>query len=98
MSGVATMGNPSPSAPCTAPDPETISSGDYPIARDLYIYVKQESMEIKPEVEAFVDFYLGEDGFASVAEVGYVDLAEEDRQITVDNWEAGELGPVISQE
>jgi phosphate transport system substrate-binding protein len=92
------VSNEAEGAACTAPDPETISSGEYPIARDLYIYVKQESIETKPEVEAFVDFYLGEDGFASVAEVGYVDLAEEDRQITVDNWEAGELGPVISQE
>jgi hypothetical protein len=40
---------------------------------------------------------LGDDGFASVGEVGYVDLADEDKQATVDNWEAGELGPVLSQ-
>ena len=92
------VSNESEGAPCTAPDPDTISSGDYPIARDLYIYVKQESIETKPEVEAFVDFYLGDDGFTSVAEVGYVDLADEDKQITVDNWEAKELGPIISQE
>ena len=83
---------------CTEAVPDTISSGEYPIARDLYIYVKQESIESKPEVEAYVDLYLGDDGFASVGEVGYVDLADEDRQITVDNWEAGELGAVISQE
>lgn len=83
--------------PCTAPDPETISSGDYPIARDLYIYAKQESIETKPEVEAFVDFYLSDDGFASVNEVGYVDLANEDKQATIDNWEAKETGPTISQ-
>jgi phosphate transport system substrate-binding protein len=83
---------------CTAPDPETISSGEYPIARDLYIYAKQESIDNKPEVEAFVDFYLGDDGFTSVSEVGYVDLADEDKQATVDNWEAKELGPVLSQE
>ena len=83
---------------CTEPIPETISSGEYPIARDLYIYVKQESIENKPEVEAFVDLYLSDDGLASVGEVGYVDLADEDKQVTIDNWEAGELGPVISQE
>jgi phosphate transport system substrate-binding protein len=83
---------------CTAPDPETISSGEYPIARDLYIYVKKESIDNKPEVEAFVDLYLGDDGFTSVGEVGYVDLADEDRQATIDNWEARELGPVLSQE
>ena len=83
---------------CTAPDPETISSGAYPIARDLFIYVKQESIDNKPEVEAFVDFYVGEDGFTSVGEVGYVDLADEDKQATIDNWEAKEVGPVLSQE
>lgn len=83
---------------CTTPDPETISSGEYPIARDLYIYVKKESIDNKPEVEAFVDLYLGDDGFTSVGEVGYVDLADEDKQATVDNWEARELGPVLSQE
>jgi phosphate transport system substrate-binding protein len=83
---------------CTAPDPETISSGEYPIARDLFIYVKKESIDNKPEVEAFVDFYLGDDGFASVGEVGYVDLADDDKQATIDNWEAQELGPVLSQE
>ena len=83
---------------CTAPSPETISSGAYPIARDLYIYVKKESLDNKPEVQAFVDLYLSDDGFASVGEVGYVDLADEDKQATVDNWEARELGPVLSQE
>ena len=92
------ISNEADGAECTAPEPESISSGDYPIARDLYIYVKQESIQNKPEVEAFVDFYLGDDGFTSVSEVGYVDLADEDKQLTVDNWEAGELGPVISQE
>jgi phosphate transport system substrate-binding protein len=83
---------------CTTPDPETISSAEYPISRFLWIYVSSESYETKPEVEAFVDFYLGDDGFASVGEVGYVDLADEDKQVTADNWEAKELGPVISQE
>ena len=92
------ISNESEDVACTEAVPETISSGEYPIARDLYIYVKQESIENKPEVEAYVDLYLGDEGFASVGEVGYVDLAEEDKQITVDNWEAGELGPVISQE
>ena len=83
---------------CTDPDPETISTGEYPIARDLFIYVKKESIDNKPEVEAFVDLYVGDDGFTSVGEVGYVDLADADKQATVDNWEARELGPVLSQQ
>jgi phosphate transport system substrate-binding protein len=91
------VSNEAEGTPCTAPTPETISSGDYPIARDLYIYVKRESMEQKPAVAAFVDFYLSEEGFVSVGEVGYVDLSDEDRQATIDNWEARETGPVLSQ-
>jgi phosphate transport system substrate-binding protein len=77
---------------CTAPTPETIASGDYPIARDLFIYVKQESAETKPAVEAFVDFYLSEEGLASVSEVGYVDLADEDLRKSIESWESRETG------
>ncbi|CAN5595607.1 hypothetical protein BH24ACT26_BH24ACT26_11660 [soil metagenome] len=77
---------------CVAPTPETISSGDYPIARDLFIYVKQESAENKEAVSSYVDFYLSEEGLASVSEVGYVDLADEDVQATTDAWEARETG------
>ena len=77
---------------CVEPTPETISSGEYPIARDLYIYVNKSKLEENPAVEAYVDFYLSEAGFASVAEVGYVDLAAEDVQATVDAWGAKETG------
>ena len=77
---------------CVAPDPETIASGEYPIARDLFIYVNTAKMEENPALEAYVDFYLSEPGLASVAEVGYVDLAAEDVQATVDAWAAKETG------
>lgn len=76
---------------CVEPDPETISSGDYPIARDLFIYVKVESAE-RPEVQAFIDLYLSDDGVASVSEVGYVDLATEDLEATRGVWESQETG------
>ena len=76
---------------CVEPNPETISSGEYPIARDLYIYVKEESAA-RPEVQAFVDLYLSEAGIASVSEVGYVDLATEDLEATRDVWASKETG------
>lgn len=76
---------------CVEPSPETISSGEYPIARDLFIYVKKESAE-RPEVQAYVDLYLSEEGIASAAEVGYVDLAEEDLEATRQTWESQETG------
>ena len=76
---------------CVEPNPETISSGEYPIARDLYVYVKEESAG-RAEVQAFVDLYLSEAGIASVSEVGYVDLATEDLEVSRDVWASKETG------
>ena len=41
-----------------APDANTITSGDYPLARPLFIYVKDESLSGKPQVAAFVQYYV----------------------------------------
>jgi phosphate transport system substrate-binding protein len=41
-----------------APDANTITSGDYPLARPLFIYVKDESLSSKPQVAAFVRYYV----------------------------------------
>jgi len=55
------------------PNPESIESGEYnPFSRPLFIYVKKSSLE-RPEVKAFVEFYLGDAGDFS-EEVGYVAL------------------------
>jgi len=77
---------------CVEPTPETIASGEYPIARDLFIYVNTTKLEENAAVEPFIDYYLSEAGLTSVGEVGYVDLAAEDLQITLDAWEARETG------
>ncbi len=81
---------------CVDPTPETISSGEYPIARDLFIYVNKAKIEENPAVGAYVDFYLGEAGMSSVAEVGYVDLAAEDLETTRSAWESKETGSTES--
>lgn len=39
------------------PNAETITSGDYPLSRPLFIYVNTESLA-RPEVNAFVKYYL----------------------------------------
>ena len=60
---------------CVAPTPETIRSGVYsPLSRPLFIYVNTTELE-KPEVRAFVDFYL-DNAAQLAAEVGYVALTE----------------------
>jgi phosphate transport system substrate-binding protein len=72
---------------CVEPTVDTIASGEYPIARPLFIYVDAAAAEENAALAAFVDFYLSDEGRASVAEVGYVDIPDEDWQATVDTWE-----------
>lgn len=37
---------------------ENILNGTYPLARPIYLYVNQKAVAQKPEVKAFLDFYL----------------------------------------
>ena len=77
---------------CVAPSDDTVADGSYPIARPLFIYVNAGMAEENPALEAFVDFYLGDEGIASVGEVGYVPLADEDLEATRALWEARTTG------
>jgi phosphate transport system substrate-binding protein len=82
---------------CVAPTVETIASGDYPIARPLYVYVNAAAAEENPALEAFIDFYLSDEGRASVSEVGYVEIPDEDWQATVETWENRTTGTQVGQ-
>lgn len=42
---------------CVAPTTETITSGEYPLARPLFIYVAKTALE-RPEVKGFVRYYV----------------------------------------
>lgn len=79
-------------AGCVEPTVETIASGEYPIARDLFIYVNKSKLDEKPAVEAYVNYYLSDEGLATVSEVGYVDLLAEDIEATRSVWTTGETG------
>lgn len=70
---------------CVAPTPDTIASGEYPFSRDLYIYVNAESAR-RPEVAAYVDLYLSDEGLAGIEETGYIRLADYGPTRTA--WEA----------
>ena len=77
---------------CVAATDETIASGEYPIARDLYIYVNAAKAEENPAIGEYVDFYLTDEGIAAVPEVGYVSLADDALADTRAVWEARETG------
>jgi phosphate transport system substrate-binding protein len=72
---------------CVAPSAETVSDGSYPVSRPLFIYVKQESAA-KPEVAAYVDFYLADGTIPKVLEtVPYVNLPADELAATQATWD-----------
>lgn len=72
---------------CVGPSDETVVDGSYPIARPLFIYVNLAAAAENPALVAFVDYYLGDDGVASVAEVGYVELSDHEVGASRSEWE-----------
>ena len=57
---------------CVVPSPETIEDGSYgKLSRPLFIYVDVDALKNRPEVAAFVDFFL-DNATALVREVGYI--------------------------
>jgi phosphate transport system substrate-binding protein len=82
---------------CVEPTVETIASGEYPIARPLFIYVNAQAAEENPAVTAFIDFYMSDEGRASVSEEGYVDIPDEDWQASVETWESRTTGTQVGE-
>lgn len=61
---------------CVQPSAETVESGVYqPLGRPIFIYVNAGMLDERPELEAFVEFYL-ENASELVSEVGYVALPQ----------------------
>ncbi len=77
---------------CVAPSDETVADGSYPISRPLFIYVNAAMADENEALAAFVDYYLSDEGIASVGEVGYVPLAQDDLDATRALWEARTTG------
>jgi phosphate transport system substrate-binding protein len=73
---------------CVAPTDDTVADGSYPFSRGLYIYVNVDKAKANPAVAGYVDYYLSDEGIASVSEVGYV--AEPAAELTAarDSWTA----------
>jgi phosphate transport system substrate-binding protein len=73
---------------CVAPSPETIASGEYPMSRPLFIYVNTDEAAARPELAAFVDYYLSDEGMAAVTEADYVALQPDALEATRSAWES----------
>jgi phosphate transport system substrate-binding protein len=81
-----------PDGECVEPTAETIASNEYPISRDLYIYVNAANAEDNEALAAYIDYYLSDEGIASVSEVGYVSLESATLEETRGVWEGKETG------
>ncbi|KUJ93162.1 PstS family phosphate ABC transporter substrate-binding protein [Archaeoglobus fulgidus] len=64
---------------CVEPSIETGQSGEYPLARPLFIYVNKESLK-KPAVREFVKFYLENLDSGIVEEIGYVPVSKDQKE------------------
>jgi phosphate transport system substrate-binding protein len=74
---------------CVKPTAKTIENGTYPISRPLYTYPSHASLNDKPEVKSFFDFYISEETLTDlVTEAGYVPAAEDQRAETIAAYEA----------
>ncbi len=59
---------------CVLPTSETIENGTYtPLSRPLFIYVNKQKLAQRPELRAFVEFYM-QHGAELADEVGYIPL------------------------
>ena len=73
---------------CVAPTEATINDNSYsPLSRPLFIYPDIGKAKERPELKAFVDFYL-DNTTALAAEVGYVAMPAELLQSEKDEWAA----------
>ena len=67
-----------PNGTCVEPTAETIASNEYPISRDLFIYVNKAKLAENPAIAAYVDYYLADGTIDGVLEtVPYVPLKPE---------------------
>jgi len=70
-----------------APSAETAESGEYPISRPLFIYSSTEIMQEKPQVSAFILFYITNVA-DEILDVGYFPVSDAKAQENLDAWMA----------
>ena len=76
---------------CVTPTSDTIASNEYPISRDLWIYVNADRAAANPALVAYVDFYVSDALGQAVSEVGYVPLTDAAHTETADRWHSRTL-------
>lgn len=71
------------------PNEETGASGEYPLSRPLFIYTTAEIMNEKPQVAAFVNFYIanvGEQLGPNADQIGYIAVPVDRQNVDRAVW------------
>jgi len=77
-----------PGKPGVLPSKATIEDGTYqPLARPIFIYVNATAAAFKPEVKAFVNYYL-ENSKPLIEEVKYIALPAKEQKAVITHWKA----------
>ncbi|WP_227369670.1 PstS family phosphate ABC transporter substrate-binding protein [Halomonas sp. M20] len=66
-----------------APEPEAISSGEYPVSRSMFFYVKNQHADEVPAMYEYADLFMSEQMIAPMGYLqglGLIPLPEEERQ------------------
>lgn len=75
-------------APAVLPSFDSVKNGSYqPLSRPIFIYVNATSAAFKPEVKAFIDFYL-QNAPVLVKEVKYIPLPANEYTAVTKHWKA----------
>lgn len=76
-----------PGGDCIEATPDTIASNEYPISRDLFIYVNTAKAEENPALADFVDYYMSYGLDTATGEAGYVPLTDDSKGETRSAWD-----------
>lgn len=63
-----------------SPEPDTIASGEYPISRSLYFYIKKSHIAQVPGMQEYIDLFMSEKMIGSrglLKRIGLIPLADE---------------------
>ncbi|MGK9054927.1 substrate-binding domain-containing protein [Neorhizobium sp. CSC1952] len=74
------------------PSTETISSGQYPVSRPLFFYVKKAHLGVIPGLKEYVEFFVSDDMVGPegpLAEYGLVAAPDDQREQVRKDFEAG---------
>lgn len=79
-------------SPAVGPSMESVMNGTYqPLSRPIFIYVNATAAAFKPEVRAFVDYYLA-NAPKLVEEVKYVPLPADEYAAVTSHWKSLKTG------